>query len=84
MPEQATNYVRANYDAFQRQLPRLIEAHRGQFALLRDGEIVEMYDTPRDAYLVGQQLYADGKFSVQEIVDTPIDLGFYSHAVPEG
>ena len=84
MPDPTTNYLRANFEAFQSQLPKLIELHRGQFALLRDGQIVQIYDTPRDAFLVGRQTYADGKFSVQEVIDTPVDLGFYSHALPEG
>lgn len=49
---------------------------------MRDGEIVAFFDTARDAYVAGQELYKqDSYFSVQEVVQGPIELGFYSHAV---
>ena len=79
-----SSHIRANYEAFHKQLPDIIESHRGQYALMRDAKIVQFYDTPRDAVLVGQQNYSDGKFSVQEVTDTPIDLGFFSNAVSQG
>ena len=41
------------------------------------------FDTARDAYLAGQKLYPDALFSVQEVTDTPADLGFFSHAMPQ-
>ena len=84
MPDEMSNYLQANYEAFQGQLPTIIESHRGQYALMRDSQIVQFFDTPRDAFLVGQQNYLDGKFSVQEVIDTPIDLGFFSHALSQG
>ena len=76
--------VEANYAAFQEKLPELISSQHGKLALMRGGEIVELLDTARDAYLSGQRLYGDGLFSVQEVTDIPIDLGFYSHALPVG
>jgi hypothetical protein len=73
-----------NYKAFQGQLPTLVSSHRGKFALMRHGQIVEFFDTARDAYVAGQKLFAaDRLFSVQEVTDTPVDLGFFSHAVPQ-
>jgi hypothetical protein len=84
MPDAISSHLRDNYAAFQDQLPAIIEAHRGQYALMRDSQIVQFYDTPRDAFLVGQQNYADGRFSVQEVIDTPVDLGFFSHALSQG
>jgi len=76
--------VEANYKTFEQKLPGLIVAHRGKFALMRDGEIVEFFDTARDAFVAGQKIFAQDKiFSVQEIVETPIDLGFFSHALPQ-
>mgnify|MGYP006428483819 CR=1 FL=1 len=70
-----------NYAALQEKLPDLIDEYRGKFALMRDGEIVDFYDTARDAQTTGQKLYEDGIFSVQEITDSVADLGFYSYAM---
>jgi hypothetical protein len=82
MDEEIRKQVETNFVAFQQKLPDLLPSHRGKFALMRDGEIVEFYDTARDAFLTGQQVFPDGLFSVQEVIDLPVDLGFYSHAVP--
>jgi hypothetical protein len=75
--------VKRNYEAFVRKLPELFATHRGKFALMRDAEIIEFFDTSGDAYRAGRKLYPDQRFSIQEVVDSPVDLGFFSHAVPE-
>jgi len=76
--------IERNYRAFTLKLPSLLMSHQGKFALMRDGEIVEFFDTARDAYVAGQRLFTDDHiFSVQEVVETPVDLGFFSHAVPQ-
>jgi hypothetical protein len=75
--------ARKNYEAFSKKLPDLLPVHRGKFALMRDGEVTEFFDTAGDAYLAGQKLYADGSFSVQEVTDVPVDLGFFSYAVAQ-
>ena len=73
-----------NYQAFVSQLPTLLTAHRDKFALMRDGKIVEFFDTARDAYVAGTTIFQEDKlFSVQEVTDAAIDLGFFSHAVPQ-
>jgi hypothetical protein len=51
---------------------------------MRNQETVGCFDTARDAFLSGQKLFADGLFSVQEVVDVLVDQGFFSHAVPQG
>ncbi len=73
--------VKRNYEAFMQQLPELLATHRGKFALMRDAKIVEFFDTGSDAYRAGQKLYADGRFSIQQVIDSPVDLGFFSHAL---
>ena len=45
-----------------------------------DGAIVALFDKPGDAYREGVARYADEVFSIQEVTDEPIDLGFRSHA----
>ena len=71
--------VDRNYDAFMRMLGTLLDGHRDQLALMRDGHIVGYYDTPRSALLAASELFPDGIFSIQEVTDEPIDLGFWSH-----
>ena len=74
--------VNRNYEAFMKQLPELMPTHGDRFALMHDGEIVEFFDTARDAFVAGQALFKpDHCFSIQEVIQGPIDLGFYSHAV---
>lgn len=73
--------VNANFKAFQRMLPELLQHHRGRWALMRHGECVECYDTLRDARLVGQRLYEDGVFSTQEVTNEIIDMRRYSRAL---
>lgn len=80
MPSQ----VETNYAAFKKLLPSLMVDHKGQFALMHDSEVVEFFDTARDAFLAGQQLYeSQDEFSVQEVKDTVVDLGYFSYAMPQ-
>ena len=73
--------IERNYHAFQQQFPPLIALQRGKFALMRDGQIIEFFDTARDAYIAGPRLFEQDKlFSLQEVTETPVDLGFFSHA----
>ena len=71
--------VDRNYDAFTRKLTSLLPNHRDEFALMRDGEIVDFFVKPGDANRAGVERFADGIFSIQEVTDEPIDLGFWSH-----
>jgi hypothetical protein len=71
--------VERNYDAFVRLLAGIIADHRDQLALMRDGGIVDYFDRPGDAYRADVTRFPDGIFSIQEVTDEPIDLGFWSH-----
>lgn len=71
--------VDRNYDAFMRVLGGILEQHRDQLALMREGRIVDYFETPRDALRAASELFPDGVFSIQEVTDEPIDLGFWSH-----
>ncbi|MEO5640253.1 MAG: hypothetical protein ABIQ98_00625 [Sphingomicrobium sp.] len=71
--------VDRNYDAFVRMLGTILPEHRDQLALMRDGKIVEFYDTPGEANRAGVQMFADQIFSIQEVTDEPMDLGLWSH-----
>jgi len=71
--------VDRNYDQFMRMLAALLPEHRDQLALMRDGEVVGFFETPRGALEAAAQKFPDGIFSIQEVTDEPIDLGFWSH-----
>ena len=66
-----------------RKLPQLLRSHRGKFALMRDRAIIDFFDSPGDAYKVGLKNYGVGDFSIQEVTDATIDLGFFNRAVPQ-
>ena len=75
--------VDLNFKVFQEKLPNLLKTHKGKFALMRDGEIVSFHNTNEAAYNEGiAKYYKDKIFSIQEVDDSSIDLGFFSHAMP--
>lgn len=78
------DHVLANFEAFQKLLPSIAATHSGTFALVRDAEVQEYYQTWEDAYRTGKKFYSDGRFSVQEVTSKPVDLGFFSHAIIHG
>ena len=71
--------VDRNYDAFTRMFSTIVSEHRDQLALMRDGTVVGFFDSPREALQAAAERFPDGIFSIQEVTDEPIDLGFWSH-----
>lgn len=74
--------VDQNFEAFKAILPEILDAHRGKFALMRDQKILDYFDTARDAFLAARGQSADNRFSIQEVTDEQLDLGYFSHALP--
>jgi hypothetical protein len=72
--------VDRNFEAFQKVVGSLMAAYAGQYALLRRGRVELLCKTAGAALIKGYEKFADGLFSVQEVVEQPLDLGFYSHA----
>ena len=68
-----------NYKFFLTILPGIIEDHQNKFALIRNQEIVDYFDTIGDAAKAAGKLYTDGLFSIQEVTNKKVDLGFFSH-----
>ena len=79
--EEVQREIDQNYIAFQRMLPSILSRRGGQFALMRGGECVAFFDTARDAQIAGQKLYGEGKFSIQEVTQKVVDLGWHSRAL---
>ncbi len=71
--------VDRNYDFFQRNLATFMKDHAGQYALLKEQRVVDFFERAGDAFRYAIAHYADRIFSIQEVIDEPIDLGFFSH-----
>ena len=74
--------VDRNYEEFQKMLPGLLPVFRDKFALMKDGKILGYFSTAQDAAQAAQTFIKDGVFSIQEVTDSSINLGFFTHAVP--
>ncbi len=70
-----------NLEAFIAVRSGLAATHAGQHALMRAGAVRGFYESALEAQRAGEQLFADGMFSVQEVTEETSDLGFYSHAI---
>ncbi len=82
--EQIQSEIDTNLEYFLRQLPKLMKTHRGQYALMRKGEVVGFFASAAGAREEGMKKFADELFSVQKVVDVQADMGFFSHAVHLG
>jgi membrane protease subunit (stomatin/prohibitin family) len=69
-----------NYAAFQALVPSILQVRKGQFALLRQGQVMGYFNDPGAAAIAGDQQFPDGLFSVQEVMAEPSSLGFFSYA----
>jgi hypothetical protein len=75
------NAIRKNFDYFQDVVMNWMPNHAGQFALLRDGGLVDFFDAPSEAIKLAVERFEDGQFSIQRVIDRPVDLGFLSYAL---
>jgi hypothetical protein len=72
--------IERNFDFFQRSLAQFLPNERGRFALLRDCKVIQFYQTPFDAEKAGEVQFPDGLYSIQEVTESPVDLGFFTYA----
>ena len=77
--EEIEREIRQNYQVFIKLSFRTEDKHK--FALLHKGKLVDILETRADAHTMGQSLYKDGIYSVQEIDPPKIDLGYMSRAL---
>jgi hypothetical protein len=73
--------VSKNFEAFQKQLPQLLQTHAGKFALMRNEDVVEFFDSIGDAVKYARDNFPDDLYSVQQVTQQIEDLGYFSHAV---
>jgi len=73
--------VDKNFAAFQKLLPDLIKTHPGKYAVMHQERAVEFFDTLGDAVRFGHEKFGDRNFSVQEVTNQNVNLGFHSYAI---
>ncbi len=74
--------VDRNYEAFLNLLPAILPAHRDRFALMKDQKIVAYFSTSEDARVAAQCFISDGLYSIQQVTDMAVNLGYFTNAVP--
>ena len=84
VPTKKDTEIDRNLERFLELLPSLMAEHSGQYALLRDCEIIHFYPSAIDAQIAGNQAYPDHLFSIQQVEEEAKDLGYYSYALYPG
>jgi hypothetical protein len=70
-PEERQRLAR-DFECYRRELPRLLrEGHANRFALIKDGQVVSVWDTYGDARQAGYERFSDEPFSVNRL--NPLD-----------
>ena len=72
--------IKKNFEAFQKLLPSIEQTYTGKFAVLRQKEITDYFDSMSDAVKYAEAKYEDGVYSVQQVSNRVADLDFFSHA----
>jgi hypothetical protein len=81
VPLTKTAEIERNFNHFIQLLPSLMAEHEGEYALLRDTEIIAFYPSALDAQIAGNRRFPDHVFSIQLVKTTAEDLGYWSHAL---
>jgi hypothetical protein len=76
--------IRQNFTFFKEIVPGMMDQHAGKFALIHRRELVGLFESAGEAVANGARLFGDVPFSVQRVINRPIDLGFLSHATDNG
>lgn len=83
MSDVRNSAIRQNFDYFQEVVRSLMTNHAGQYALLHECTVVEVFRRPIEAVEAGHVRFKDGLFSIQRVIDRPLDLGFMSYGSSE-
>ena len=78
--EEARREATRNFEVFLEKLPKLLETDRGKWTLLHQAELIAIFDTYEEAGQAAGELYPNDVYSMQEITDQIVDLGWYSRA----
>lgn len=71
-PEERARLVR-DFETYRRELPRLLEeGHANRYAIIRDDQVVSIWDTAGDALQAGHLLFGTERFAVNKV--NPLDV----------
>lgn len=73
--------VDRNYQTFIELLPGLMPRYSGKYALMKSGRVLGYYSTAIDARTAAESFIDDRIYSIQRVTDSPVDLGYFSHAL---
>ena len=76
--------IRRNYAYFKDLITDAMVEHAGETALIHKCSVVDYFATASEAVRAGMEQFGVLPFSIQRVVDRPIDLGFLSHATDNG
>ena len=76
--EKIEEEVKENYQFFKEKLPELMTEHKGKFLVLRNRKIEGYCNTHEEAVLKAKEEFPDGLYSIQQVSDKEVDLGFIS------
>ena len=82
--EKKMSQVESNYEYFKTLLPSIASVHRNKYALISNKKVLGYYSSMVDAYTSAKSFLKEGEYSIQQVTTTPVDLGFFSHAVRSG
>lgn len=83
MAEAREAVLRQNFDYFQSVVSGHMALHAGEYALLRFKSVVGFFEKPLEAVQAGRSQFDDDLFSVQRVIDRPLDLGFIAYGAGE-
>ena len=59
--------LKRNAKAFDKLLPQLSESDQGKCALLREGELIKLFDTTSDALEFAEERFPDGLYMLRQV-----------------
>jgi hypothetical protein len=76
--------LRTEIRTYLRELPRMLEeGHEGKHALIKDDQVLSVWDTFEDAYQAGRQLFGWGvAFLTQPIEEEALDYPWPEDLLP--
>ncbi len=78
MAQMTDSQLDRNQAAYEAMQADMEDKHFGRVVLMHDGEVVEVYNDSGDAYKIGCEKYGLGNFSLVNVGERPINLGFFT------
>ena len=72
-----------NWEVFKKIEKSMEKEHRGKTLLMRDGEVVDIFNHIGDAYKIGCEKFGLGRFSLQVVGQRSVDLGSHTMSLSE-